>query len=263
MKRTLNLPAAQGVAEGSTAVFNLPIGWTYHGILLTRGGTFTHDMMTSIVLKANGKAIREYTGSDLDDINQFDGLAAAGANSSYLSFERVGLLSQADIEASAIGTADGQIATLTLEITINGATNPTLSAVAYQSAPSAMGRIIKVRKHSGYAPSAAGIFEISDLPKGDLINRIMIKAASDNILDVEMVRDNTVVFQRTAADNDYFQTDGVKVPQALWYNIDSTEVGVGNDLISSNAQDFRLKLNMSAADSLTIYVEYFGDLTGN
>lgn len=271
MKLFRPMPAFNGVAAGAVATLNLPIGNTYHGILLTRGGTFTHDHMTDITLKANGRAILEMSGSDLDDFNLFDGLAAAGASLSYIPFERMGLLNKEWVEATAIGTGVRgnkdlplQIQTLTLEITISGsAVTPTLSAKALQSAPAPVGAIIKRRKFT-FSAAGAGTVEIADLPRGDLINRIAIHAASDNVTGVTLERDNFELFNRTPAENNLIQTDGIKVPQSNWFVLDPTEKGNGNEaVITADSNDFRLGVTTSGADTLTVYVEYLGGLTGN
>lgn len=274
MKTTRSMPSFNGVAASSTATLNLPIGLTYHSLLITRGGTFTMAHITEIRLKANGRQIGTITGSDLDSINQYEGKAAAGATF-RLDFDRFNLKTRAGNELTAIGTGYKQvldvnasdynptpITNLQLEIDIGAATSPTLSAKAIQSGPKPMGQIIKRRKFV-YSPSAAGDFEISDLPKGDLIDKIMIKAAADNLDELKLDRDNFRVFDRTEAENELIQTDGVRVPQANWFMLDPSEIGNGAEAIISAVQDFRLICTMSAADTLTIYVDYIGGLTGN
>jgi hypothetical protein len=59
------------------------------------------------------------------------------------------------------------------------------------------------------------------------------------------------------------QSNGVKTPVAKYFVIDPTEEGVGNDAIASNVQDFRLKVTVSQAETLIVFVEYIGDLRGN
>jgi hypothetical protein len=250
---------------------------TYHGIMLKRGGTaFDHDHMTRIVLKANGKPIQEFSGSDLDDFNVFDGLAEAANDLSYINFERAGLLNKEWVEATGIGTSPilqanpalpnynpNPITSLTLDVHISGSTAPTLSAKAEQSAPKPTGAIIKRRKFT-YAAAGAGTLEISDLPRGDLINRILIHAAGDYLTDVTLSRDNFEVFNRSAAENDLLQSNGVKVPVAKWFIIDPTEKGDGNEaIITAGVSDFRLGCTVSQAETLTVYVEYLGGLQGN
>lgn len=258
MKNFETMPSFNGVAAGSKATLDFPIGKNYHGVLLTRGGTtFTHDHLGNIKVLADGVPIHEISAAHIDDVQQFDGLQAGGANLSYIDFERAGLLTQAWVEATALPSY--LYRTLQMEVNISSsASAPTLTAKALRSGVRLPPEIIKRRSFTRN-PSGAGTFEVSDLPTGDPINRILIHAASDNINDVTLKRDNAIVFERTAAENDYMQTNGVKTPQSNWYMIDPTERGHGNQaIVTANVSDFRLEFDMAGADTLTIYVDYIG-----
>jgi len=279
MKLFTDLPAFQGVAEGQEATLNLPLGETYHGILLKRGGgTFNHDHMVSIVLKINGKPIQDLTGVHLDDMNAFDG-AAVGNNTtglSYISFERLGLDTQAMREATAIGTRDllqpdpaqpnynpVRIKTMTLHIKITGATSPTLSAKARLSGGRVLGAIKKIRKFS-LSFTGAGKKEVSDIPLGDQINRIWLFAEGGHLTDVTLTRDRFEVFNRTELENDFIQADGVKAPVGNLFVLDPTELGAGMEaIVTRGVEDFRLGLTNSQSENITMYVEYLGGLEGN
>lgn len=273
MKTTRPMPSFNGVAANSTATLDMPIGLSYHGLLLTRGGTFGHDLMTDIRLKANGRELMAMSGAQLDDINVFNGLAAATAALSYIDFERLGLKTRQGVELTSIGTGMPfnnnasdpaynplPITNLQLEIDIGAATGPTLSAIAIQSGPRPSGVLLKRRKFT-YSIGGAGTFEISDLPRGDNIDKIWI--FSSVVTEVQLERDNFLVFDRTAAENNLIQADGVRVPVANLFVIDPSERGNGGDLIVSKSSDFRLKLGASGNGTAVVYVDYLGDIRGN
>lgn len=274
MKTTRPMPSFQGVAAGQTATLTLPIGLTYHGLLIKYSGV-TLAQMTEIRIKANGRQIFSQSAVDMDKTNQYNGLAAANGLL-RLDFDRVKLLTRAGQELTAIGTGapvnndsnspmynPTPLSTFQLEIEIAGAaTAPALSAKAVQSAPRPLGAIIK-RRRFNYSATGAGDFEISDLPKGDLIDKILIKQSADNLTKVVMERDNFLSFERTPAENSLIQVDGVRTPQSLWYVIDPTERGFGAESIVSAVNDFRLKLTASGATDYTIYIDYLGSLGGN
>lgn len=274
MKTTRPMPSFQGVAAGQIATLTMPIGLTYHSLLITYSGA-TLAQMTEIRLKANGRQIFSQSAVDLDIANQFDGKAAA-SGILRLDFDRLNLLTRAGQELTAIGTgapvnndpASGAynptpLSTFQLEIDIDGAAvSPALSAKAIQSAPSPLGALLK-RRRFNYSQTGAGEFEISDLPKGDLMNKIWIKQSANNLTKVVMERDNFLSFERTPAENNLIQTDGVRVPQTNWFVIDPTERGFGAESIVSRVNDFRLKFTASAATDYTIYVDYLGALGGN
>lgn len=275
MKTTRAMPAFNGVAEGATATLNMPIGLTYHGLILTRGGTvFTNANLGEIRLKANGREVMVMTGAQLDACNLFDGHAAATATLSYIDFERPNLLTRAGRELTAIGTGYQQvlgkgradynptpISTLQLEVDISGSTAPTLSAKAVQSGPSPLGTLKKRRRFS-YSIAGAGDYEIADLPRGDLIDKVWI-FHTGNVTGVKLDRDNFRAFDRTDGENDLIQTDGVRVPQANLFVIDPSERGNGGEALVSAVNDFRLILTTSAADTATVIVDYLGGLQGN
>ncbi|MEW8346764.1 MAG: major capsid protein P2 [Candidatus Thiodiazotropha taylori] len=273
MKATKVMPAFNGVAANSTATLNIPIGWTYHGLMLSLGGTFTEQHIDEMRLMGNGKPIMTMSGDQLDIMNQFNGLAISDGSLLRLPFERHGLKTRDGVEFTAIGTGmplnvdpkdpafnPTPLSTLQLEVDIGAATNPTLSAKAIQSGKSPLGTLLKRRKFT-FNPSGAGYFDIADLPKGDVIDKIWI--FSDQLNGVILERNNFRVFERTAAENSMIQTDGVRVPQTNLFVIDPSETGNGGEWIQSNVDDFRLKLDMAAGDTVTVFVDYLGGLLGN
>lgn len=273
MKTTRPMPSMQGVSASQIATLTMPIGLTYHALLLKYSGV-TLAQMTEIRIKANGRQIFSQSAADLDLTNQYLGLAAS-SGLLYIPFDRSNLLTRQGQEISAIGTGapfnndpnspafnPTPLSTLQLEIDLAAGTSPVLSSKAIQSAPRPLGAIIK-RRRFNYNQGGAGTFEISDLPKGDLIDKIYIKTSADNLTRVQLERDNFLTFEREPAENNLLQSDGVRVPQTNLFVIDPTERGFGAESIVSAISDFRLKFDASDATNYTIYVDYFGSLGGN
>lgn len=272
------MPSFNGVAAGSTATLHMPIGLTYHALNLVMGGTtFDKSHITEMRLKGNGREILVDTGTDLDIRNQFHNLQAVTAGQLMLDFERAHLRLKGASELTAIGTgaprSNGDpksatynptpLSTLQLEVDIAAtAVAPTLSAKALQSGPRPLGVLTK-RRRFFRNPTGAGTFEISDLPTGDVIEKIYIKHTG-NVTNVILDRDNFRSFDRTVAENSLLQLNGgIRTPQTNWFVIDTTERGNGDEVLVSNVNDFRLVIETSAADSLTIFVDYLGPLSGN
>jgi len=227
------MPAFNGVAEGATATLNCPIGLTYHGLILTRGGTaFTNAHINELRVKGNG---RELTA--------------------------IGTGMPQNLQQGQPGYNPTPLSTLQVEVDISGSTAPTLSAKAVQSGPSPLGTLKKRRRFS-YSVAGAGDYEISDLPKGDLIDKIYV-FHTGNLTGVKLDRDNFRAFDRLDGENDLIQTDGVRVPQTNLFVIDPSERGNGGEALVSAVNDFRLIATTSAADTLTVLVDYLGNLQGN
>lgn len=268
MRNCIPLPSFQGVAAGQTATLILPIGYTYHDILLTYGGA-TLAQLTGIRLVANGKVIQNYpSGTFLDIYNQFHKFAAAAGVIHIPIGDRFGLRLIAGVDFTQIGTGmpgdPTPITTLTIEIDIDAAAvSPTLSARAIKSEPVALG-LMKILRVFNYNPLASGDFQIADVPKGNLINKIFMDGTVPTINSLKVERDNLIVFERTSAENNLVQTDGrFRTPQANWYVYDPTELGIASEnLATAGVNDLRFTVNVAAAGALPFIVEYLGPLVG-
>jgi len=279
MRLSVPISPFQGVAPGQTATAQLPVGRRYHGIdLVYGGGTFTPAKMNRIKVIANGEIIHDYTGTQLDTLNQFDGRAAANGIL-RIPFDRFNLLQREQEEVTALNTgvkdARGvMISTLSLEIDIDAtAVAPTLSAFAEQSLARPMGSgethlINRLRKFTRTA-GGAGTLDIADIPGGVsganpsavALNRMFM--FSGNVTALVIKRDNFTVFERTLARNNVILTDGVRAPQANVYAYDTTEMGYGGDILQlAGFQDIRYQLTMSGAATFDIIGEFFGGLEG-
>jgi hypothetical protein len=260
-----DLPA---VNIGATSVIKLPIGRTYHGIYLNFSAC-TLAEITDIRFVANGEVIHRFdTGTDLDNLNKQNGLATAGSGDFTLPLvihlDRKGMRGRDGEEFTALGTgiADDplSVTNLQIEVDINpSATGATFTAQAEQSGPQPSGLILKTRLFS-YAPSASGTFEISDLPKGDLISRVWFNHA--NVTGLEVQRDNLTIHKRTVALNNYkLALDGYHAAPAAGYMLDFGEAGfAAGALATKGVQDLRFKLTMSGAATVPVYVEYIGSV---
>lgn len=279
-KITTKMPSAESVAAGSTATFRLPIGATYEQLLISYSGTtFDLEHMTELRLVGNGKTIQRYptVGSDsgaevLDKFNQFEGRNAANGIL-VLDLNRFGIRTRVNEELTGLGTgmkpSDAgykekgglgvELSTLYLEIDIAAtAEAPVLSAKAVQSPKRPLGLIKKVR-HFIYNAAASGEYEISDLPRGDLINKFVVHSADVSALKLET--DRNIRFERTAAENSLIQADGVRAPVSGLYVFDPSEIGNGSEALPTvKVQDFRITLSMSSAGSVPVTVEYMGAL---
>lgn len=260
---TRKMPGFEGVAAGQTATLRCPTGRTYHRLLVTYSGA-TLAQLNAMRLVINGEIVQRFTEfSKLDVISQFEGRAAAGGVI-VIDFERHGLLTRAGREVTALGTGIGDrnidpnpVSTISLEVDIDAAAVGTaLSCKAVQSAARPAGLVKKIREYT-YVAGAAGVYEISDLPKRGIVNKIAFGGHTANVYKSLVVeRDNFIVFERTAAENILEQTDGVRVPQGDYVIYDPTENGYAAEgLVTQNVQDLRFKLDLTNAGTITMLVE--------
>ena len=268
MRNTLRMPGGEGVAAGQTATFRLPIGRTFHELLLTYAGV-TLAQMTEIRLISNGAVLQRYlSGTFVDDYNQFEGRAAANGVLVVPVGDRVNMKLRDGEEFTAIGTGvvdeknpSNLVTNLYLEIDIDAAAAaPAMSLKAVQSDPRVLGIVKRLRTFS-YNPTAAGEFVIADLPRGDLISRIFVDDSVVGVNSLKIERDGFTLFERTTAENELIQADGVRVPQAGYWIFDATELGyAGENIVTKGAQDLRLTFDVAGGGAMPIVVEYLGGI---
>ena len=296
------LPAFDGVGFSQTATLRIPIGVTYHAIVidytLTKAAATgaiaadTINQIDEIRVLANGKILQRYPkGWYLNETLLFDKIPTgslnpipAATNSTTqritIPFDRLNMKTRIAEELTAIGTgiavvngvADpSPIRTLSLEVDIaaalsqggNSVSGIAMVASAIQSQPSVSGLVKKVRSFN--YPLVDGEVEISDLPRGDLLNRLFIfensTGAAGDIEEVRVEVDGYILFQRTAAQNNYVQNSGqFRSPQAGVYVWDTSEMGFGSEALpTANLGDMRFIVDGGAAVASAAFIaEYIG-----
>lgn len=253
------LPFFNVVANG-VATLSVPLGMTVERIVMVLGGTaFTKAMMTDIKLKLNGKVFYQTTGSRLDSINKYKGIFDA-AGFLTLDFTEIFARDEVGQSVGAIGTADG-VNSFTIEVTIAGATAPTLESYAQLSGPKKLGVISKML-HYPATFSAGGKFPIV-LPYGQnggsLIKRVHF--FHNNMTGLEVKKNGLVIHESTKAINEFIQQENKKVPQAGVYTydaiVDNNQSGM---LVTVDARSMEWNVTLSAADTVNVYVEYLDTL---
>jgi len=257
---TKNLPFLNVVADG-VASLELPIGMTYNRIYLKLGGTtFAKSNISRIVMKINGKIFYDISGTNLDKLNDYK---LFGLGAGYLCVD----LTEANAKTiggqyiGAIGTMQG-VTSFVMEVTIAGATAPSLESWSEISSPMPLGLISSIISHTATF-SAAGEFPVV-LPHGKdaglLIQRVHF--FHSNMTELEVKKNGVVIFESMpTAVNDEIQTSYGRDPQAGLYVFDPI---INNDvqqvLDTSTAQSLSYNITVSAADTVTILTEAIADL---
>lgn len=237
MNKQVALDPATGVAAAGIAIFDLNkiLGSVLEKLTLTLGGgAFTKAMITKIELKANAKVIFETDGTKLDASNLYNG-ATADATILKLDFmDRKAITANAR-QAGAIDLSQKSgITTLRLEITIAGATTPTLAGVADVSPPTDDPlekdlRWLLARRHRNtQVIGAAGTFalqvpHVDPAGLGSNYRRIYIYSAQCSA--IKTVREGLTEHELTKLQNEALQKDNFKVPQANLVVFDPVQDG--------------------------------------
>jgi len=266
----LDAPSPSSVAVGQTAKIKIPLGNTIHGVALLPTN-LTLAEIEDIRVVVNGKVITRYdSGTQLDVLNQADGIPSAGAGDIsflYIPFDRKGLRTRDAEEITAIGTGAAEdpnpVQTLEVEVDIAaGAAGVTLAAQYEASGPSNSGLVKTIRLFPSYTAGGAGEFEISDLPRTGIITKIYATGA--NITNLEIKRDQFTIFDRSLTTNNAkLALDGYRAAPASGFLFDAGEAGFGSNgiVLNNNVQDFRLIYDMSAGETFSVLVEYLAPIS--
>jgi hypothetical protein len=211
---------ASGVAIGDLNKF---LGQVIEKITLTLGGTFTRSMITLIQLKANGKIIWESTGARLNASNLYNGQTDDATILKIDFMDRKAVTVNAR-QAGAIDlSAASGVTNLRLEVTISGATSPTLvgfadvSPVTNDPAEAAIRPLVARRHAATYVVGAAGQFALPIPhidPAGGGSNYRRIYLYCSNLTSFKTVREGVTEHELTKAQNEAAQKDNFKTPQS-------------------------------------------------
>lgn len=257
MDITKNLPFFNVVASG-IATLNLELGPTYQRIILVLGGTFTKAMITQIICKLNGKAFYTITGSCLDSINKYKGIKDA-AGYLTIDFSEITAKTPDGMYAGGVPTAKG-VKAFTLEVTIAGATAPTLESYSEISAPRELGLIAGITHHP-VTFSAAGKYPIV-LPYGPSAQHLIkrVHFFHTNMTHLEVKKNGVVIFgEMPLAVNSFIQGEYGEAPQSGLFVYDRVQSGDMNQVLNTaNATMLQFNPTVSASDTINVYAELVG-----
>ena len=257
------LPPFLNVVASGIATMQIPrYALTLNRIVLRLGGTtFTKAMVTDIKIKMGVRTVYQISGTNLDKMNKYKGIYDQ-ANFLTLDFtER----DAPTLPGQQLGGYDMTQYSdqITLEVTIAGATAPTLSASAWMSPPQGNALIEKLLYIPASA-SAGGKFPIQINARGALIKRVWAFFAGSNgntttdgnVNRFEVKKNGIVIFDSTDVEARFTQQEYRKVPQTGLYCVDFlVDNNASSMLKTSDATALEFNPYLTAADTLNVYVE--------
>lgn len=272
MNKQIALDPFQGVVASGVAIgdLNKLLGSVLEKLTLNLGGTtFTKSMITKLELKANGKVIYETDGSKLDASNLYNGGTSEATFLKLDFMDRKAITANAR-QAGAIDLSVGSgITNLRLEVTISGATAPTLVGFADVSPPTsdpaeAGIRALILRRHRiTYVEGAAGTFALPVPhldPAGGGSNYRRINIYSANITGIKTQREGITEHELTKAQNESAQKDNFKAPQANLLVFDPVQDGqlqgrTWDTRPGSGVRSAQFYATFSGAETITVETE--------
>ncbi len=258
-----NLPFTNVVASGVASV-SLPVGMSYNRIILALGGgSFTKSMITNIKVRVNGKVVVENTGARLDLMNQYRGLAAAAGFLS-IDFTEPRAKTMAEQYIGNINTAQG-VSSLTMEVTIAGATTPTLDSYSELGPPAALGVIAKqILFTTSFGGAGKFPFKLIDVAnRGAIVKRVHF-AHGGNLQALEVKKNGIVIHDNIpAAVNTFCLGEYQKTAQTNLYTYDPClDNNYANAIKTSDMVSMEFNPTFGAADTVTAVLEVL-DVLGN
>lgn len=258
--RALKLPSVMAVAAGATANLNIPVGPTYRnlGILYNRGGAAATEAqmisdLTKLRLKINGTVRYEVSASDYIAMLKQMGFSIV---SGFLPIMLAPVTARTPEMEESLAWGTANVTNLTLEVDIAGAApTPELTVYAWTTAERRPLNAILQTLPFTVAATGAGLLEVPTLPRGNGdLYRLWIFSANCTAIEVEAdgikVTDASLTFLRETS-----KFTG-RVPQASLQVIEPTWLDrVDDRLRLADLQDFRLKLTMSGAETVRIYMD--------
>jgi hypothetical protein len=268
--RTLN-PFNNVVNSGiANCDLNSLLGTTLECIDLTLGGTFTKAMITYIALKANGKTIWESSGSNTDALENYKNTNAADATRLSIDFMERKARTVNAFQAGAIDLSpQSGIVSLRLEVTIAGATSPTLSGIASVSPaidiPSEREiRFLMLRRYRNTQTiGAAGKFSmqvphIDPAGGGSVFRRVAFYSA--NMTALQVMREGVTEFEVLRAENNWQQIKNGRATIANLFVfdpiLDNVQAGrVWDTRPAAGVRSAQIYGTFSAGETVTIETE--------
>lgn len=272
MNKQIRLDPFQNVVATGIAIgdLNKLLGSVLEKMTLTLGGTaLTRAMITKLELKANGKTIWESDGTKIDLVSQYDQVAA-DATIVKIDFMARKARTVNAFQAGAIDlSAKSGITSLRMEVTIAGATAPTLVGFADVSPPNedpaeaGIRWLTARRTRATYVVGAAGEFAlpIPHLdPAGGGSNYRRIFLFSANCTALKTMREGVTEHELTKLQNESAQKDNGKTPQTNLVVFDPCQDGqlqgrTWDTRPSSGVRSAQFYATFSAGETITIETE--------
>ena len=269
MNKQIILDPFQNVVAAGVAIcdMNKLLGTVLEKLTLTLGGgALTRAMLTSIVLKANGKIIYETDGTRLDAANVYNGQLTDVTIVKLDFLDRKAVTVNARQAGAFDLSAKSGITSLRLEVTIAGATTPTLIGFADVSPPTddpaeAGIRWLIARRHRvTQVIGAAGTYALAVPhldPAGGGSNYRRIFVYSANCTGIKTQREGVTEHEVLKLQNEASQKDNFKTPQANLVVFDPVQDGqlqgrTWDTRPSSGVRSAQFYASFSAGETITI-----------
>lgn len=277
LQKQRKVSTVSNVGANQDATIDLKVGpISYDNVTLDQGGTtFNKTHLGDTQLQINGKPLQSYKNITQQELIQAYYGRDVNTDEVHFDLTRPEFDRYQDRQQFAWGMAN--VDTFQIITAIGAATAPTLSARAHYTQRPAnrdagidlqtanrLGLITKVRRFV-HAPTGSGDYEIDNIPREGFIMAVhLICATADRINSAEVTVGENVVYDRLTKEKMELVVERAgRVRQANTFHLDwMLQNQLGTQLAVQGESDFRISLDMAAADTIDVYVEYLTDFAG-
>ena len=249
------------------------MGYTIDRLILQLGGTFTKAQITALQVKANAKIIFDDSGSNIDSRMKYRGIFD-DARFLVIDFSEIRSKTIVGQLLGALDTTFG-IGQLSLEVTVAGATTPTLTGWAEVSAPQVsgsgqhvpeaalIGKVLRYMHQFSAGGSQLPFYIPSGKQGGANVKRLHF-FHSGALTGVMVKKNGLIIHESIAALNVFNLKEYTRVPQSNVYTLDFVKDGNQSNVLNTrDAQSFEIYGTLSDADQVTVVAETLDPLSNN
>ena len=264
----IQLPDIRGVQNSGIATISIPVGPTLNGVMLALGGTsFTKAHVTQVQFRGDSKPFFTTSGPIQDLINAYHGDTVV-SDHIWIPFCEKDAKTLGGIYGGQVVT-EGVVQSLTAEVTIAGATSPTLTEHAMvQEAPkaNAAGRDLLAGMFYRPEPIAGADTWPVVLPYGRNSQRVIKRvyfSDPDDIITALTVKKNGIPIHENVSRStmEAMQKHSGKVPQSNFVVYDPVLMGdMKRSVNAANARHMQFDVTCSGQGTIHIYEQVLGKL---
>ncbi|MGF1609733.1 MAG: major capsid protein P2 [Kiloniellales bacterium] len=265
MSRLLKkMPNGSGIGAGQTATFNLPLGLSYHQLLIRMsadpaGGVAFVDIAAAnwagvlgeIRLLIDGSVKIRADAADLVSLWQYYGQTIANGVLPIFLGRPWQRTAQGE-DAPAYGTAGVQSMTLEIDI-VAGIAIERLELYAQQGPNMPLGDHYVLRQFP-FGVGNLGLRELSDLPRG-AFGMLGMHINTDDISMFQLEANQRIIREADRALASAVSGQTGKTFQTGWTHIDLTVTDRLSDMLVMALEDFRVKVTMTGTGNFKLYAE--------
>ncbi|EJG0226878.1 hypothetical protein DBT82_RS20740 [Vibrio parahaemolyticus] len=245
--KPIKLNSMTGASWGQKGTLQIPVGPTYHEIVLETNAT--PEQLERVTITLNGEEIYILTGRELDMLEAYK---QRKKTEGYfvIPFSDVSARTKNGVRYTSLVTEPGDNIHLDIEFASNqGSTALSIQAHAWVTESQAARVIVPFLRKETMSANAAGVNEFTNLVSSPLINVRRMHFEYDKIKKLEIERDFIKVFEASKFINNANALRNSRTPQNGYFHFDPIVRGFSLDELFQTAHASSLKFSVTTEEA--------------